>query len=104
MTLPEFKQTLEAAAPGLIYELVAPNGLSEYAVWHSYGPASLIGDDRVQLEVPRVQIDVIWQTDDQLLITVKEALFDMAIPYVVVDYGLDDAWQAMRCILQLEVL
>lgn len=104
MTLPEFKQTLEAAAPGLIYELAAPNGLSEYAVWHSYGPASLIGDDRVQLELPRVQIDVIWQTDAQLLATVKDVLFDMAIPYVVVDHGYDDAWQSMRCILQLEVV
>lgn len=104
MSLDVFKSTLEAAAPGLVYENAAPKGMLEYAVWHRYGSSRLLGDDRVQLEAERVQIDVLWQSDSQLLQTVKDVLTDLALPWVEVDYGYDDQWQSMRCILQLEVL
>lgn len=104
MKIDEFKQTLESAAPGLIYELAAPKGLREYAVWHEYVPRILVGSDVVQLEVPRVQIDVIWQSDKLLLQTVKACLGDMGLAYEVIEQGYDDEWESMRCILQLEVL
>lgn len=104
MQISEFEANIQAAAPGKVFPLVAPNGLSEYVVWHEYAPRTLTGDDSVELEAPRVQIDVVWQKDRQLLTDIKAALSAMSLPYVVVDYGYDDQWQGMRCILQLEVL
>ena len=104
MQISKFKETLEAAAPGLIHETAAPKGLLEYAIWHEYAPRTLVGDDIVQLEAPRVQIDVIWQSNKLLLKTVKDCLGDMGLAYEVVEHGYDDEWQSMRCILQLEVL
>ncbi|MBQ9685053.1 MAG: hypothetical protein IJV41_00705 [Oscillospiraceae bacterium] len=105
MTVSTLDTALRAAAPGKIFELAAPEGATEYAVWHEYAPRTLTGDDAVQLEAPRVQIDVIWQRrGSTLLRTVKDTLTALELPYEVISHGYDDAWSAMRCILQLEVV
>ena len=103
MTVPELNTTLNAALPGKVFELAAPQGVKEYAVWHQYGAQLLAGDDTVQLESPRIQIDVIWQNDKSLLHTVKAVLSACGQAYEIISYGYDDEWASMRCILQLEV-
>ena len=104
MSIEEFGRLLDLAIPGKVFELAAPKGMTEYAVWHEYAPRTLGGDNAVQLEVSRVQIDVIWQKDKSLLKSIKQALSDNGLFYEIVEHGYDDEWQAMRCILQLEVL
>lgn len=104
MTMSELNSALETALPGRVFELAAPEGLREYAAWHEYGALLLVGDDVVQLEVPRIQIDVIWQTDNSLLRAVKAVLSACGQAYEIVSYGYDDEWASMRCILQLEVV
>lgn len=103
MTVPELDTALRQALPGKIFELAAPAGVKEYAVWHLYGAQLLIGDDVVQDETPRIQIDVIWQKDKSLLPAVKAALSAAGQAYDLIEYGYDDEWASMRCILQLEV-
>ena len=72
-------------------------------MWHEYGAQTLNGDDAVQLESPKVQIDIIWQSDNSLLPAVKSALSRTGQSYEVIQHGYDDEWASMRCILQLEV-
>ena len=104
MSIEAFKELIELVFPGKVFELAAPKGMREYAVWHEYAPRTLGGDNAVQLEVSRVQIDVIWQQDKTLLKSIKKTLSDNGLFYEVVEHGFDDEWQSMRCILQLEVL
>ena len=105
MTLLEFEASLKAACPGLVYELAAPEHLTRYVVWHSYGRNSTYGDNRNQLDLPKVQIDIIVdQMDDTLVDDVSAALWTMDLPYEVVSEGYDDDYAAYRTILQLVVV
>ena len=104
MTLSEFDANLKAACPGLVFELAAPVGLERYAVWHRYGRSSTYGDNRNQLDVPRVQIDIITNNlDDTIVDDIAAALWMMDLPYSVVSEGYDDDYAAYRVILQLVV-
>lgn len=103
MTVSELNTALKAALPGKVFELAAPQGTEEYAVWHQYGAQLLIGDDTVQMAAPKVQIDVIWQADKSLLSVVCDVLTQCGQAYELISYGYDDEWASMRCILQLEV-
>lgn len=105
MTLQKFDANLKAACPGLVFETAAPVDALRYAVWHRYGRNSTYGDNRNQLDLPKVQIDIITdQTDDTLVDDIAAALWMMDLPYEVVSEGYDDEYMAYRTILQLVVV
>lgn len=103
MTTKEFEQMLKLVTPE-VYHLQAPTGINECVVWHGYGHKNLVGDDGVRLELLKVQLDVLWQDEDSgFLESIKETLSTFDLAYSEVEYGYDDDWAAMRCILQLEL-
>lgn len=103
MTTKEFEQALRLVTDK-VFRMQAPNNEPEYVVWHGYGHNSLVGDDGVRVELLKVQLDVIWQDNDSdFLGRIKGVLSDFALPYFEAEYGYDDEWMAMRCILQLEL-
>lgn len=105
MTLQTFDANLKAACPGRVFELAAPAEMTRYAVWHRYGRNSTYGDNRNQLDIPKVQIDIISDTLDDLLVDdISAALWMMDLPYEVVSEGYDDDYAAYRTILQLVVV
>lgn len=105
MTLQEFDAGLKTAASGIVFELAAPVGLERYAVWHRYNRSSIHGDNRNQLDVPKVQIDIITNNLDNTLVDdITAALWLMDLPYEVVSEGYDDDYAAYRVILQLVVV
>ena len=104
MTLQQFEANLKAACPGT-YELAAPQGVERYVVWHSYGASSTFGDDRNVLDLPRVQIDIISRTRDDILADdICAALWMMDLTYTVQSEGYDPDYNAYRTILQLVVV
>ena len=104
MTLNEFHAQLKQACPDT-YELAAPKGKQRYVVWHRYGRSSTYGDDRNQIDAPKVQIDVISDNYADLLVDdVCAALWLMGQSYSVVSEGYDDEYAAYRTILQLVVI
>lgn len=103
MTLQELDTALKAVCPNT-YELAAPAGATRAIVWHCYGASHLIGGDCTVVDVPKVQIDILYQQlDDSLADDVKEALRELHLPYEVQDDSYDDEYAIRRCILQLEV-
>lgn len=103
MTLQELDTALKAVCPNT-YELAAPAGATRAVVWHCYGASHLIGGDCTVVDVPKVQIDILYQQlDDSLADDVKEALRELHLPYEVQDDSYDDEYAIRRCILQLEV-
>lgn len=105
MTLQEFDSKLKDSCPGLVFELAAPKDADRYAVWHRYGRSSTYGDDRNQLDVPKVQIDIISNDKDDILVDdVLAALWIMDLPYSIESEGYDDDYAAYRTILQLVVI
>lgn len=104
MTLNEFHAGLKKAFPDT-YELAAPKGKQRYVVWHRYGRSSTYGDDRNQIDAPKVQIDIFSNTyADPLVDDVCAALWLMGQSYSVVSEGYDDEYSAYRTILQLVVV
>ena len=105
MTLQQFEEGLKAAAPGLVYELAGPKGSHRYVCWHRYGADSVVGDNRNQIDAPRVQIDIHTQSvSDTLVDDVCAALWMMELPYFIVSEGYDDDYADLRTILQLVVV
>ena len=103
MTTNEFEQVLRRVTDK-VFHLQAPASEPEYIVWHGYGHNSLIGDDGVRVELLKVQLDIIWQNAESgFLERIKGVLSEFEIPYFEVEYGYDDEWAAMRCILQTEL-
>lgn len=103
MTTKEFEQALRLATDK-VFHLQAPAEEREYVVWHAYGHNGLIGDDGVRVELLKIQLDVIWQKEpSELLDKIKSVLSQFELPYFEAEYGYDDAWASMRCILQLEL-
>ena len=104
MTLKKFDANLKAAFPD-VYETAAPKGKQRYVVWHRYGRSSMFGDDRNQLDAPKVQLDIITNIhDDTLVDDICAALWLMGIPYSVQSEGYDDEYNAYRTILQMVVV
>lgn len=104
MTLQQFDSALKAAIPET-YETAAPKNATRYVCWHRYGRDSLYGDDRNQLDAPRVQIDIITNQDqDTLVDDVCAVLWLLDLPYTVESEGYDDEYCAFRTILQLVVI
>lgn len=104
MTLKEFDANLKKSFPD-VYETAAPKGKPRYVVWHRYGRSSTFGDDRNQLDLPKVQIDIVTNIHDDLLVDdICAALWLMDIPYSVESEGYDDEYNAYRTILQMVVV
>lgn len=105
MTLQQFEAQLKAACPGLVFHLAGPKNCHRCVVWHSYGRTSTYGDDRNQVDAPRVQIDIHTQSvSDTLVDDVCAALWTMDLTYAVVSEGYDDEFADLRTILQLVVV
>ena len=104
MTLQQFDANLKQAFPDT-FELAAPPGKLRFVVWHRYGRSSTIGDDRNQLDAPKVQIDIVTQDPDDFMVDdILAALWLMDLTYVIVSEGYDDEYNAYRMILQLVVV
>lgn len=104
MTLQQFESGLKQACPE-VYETAAPKNTTRYVVWHRYGRSSLFGDNRNQLDAPKVQLDIITANpNDFLADDITAALWLMDLPYSVESEGYDDEYNAYRTILQLVVV
>lgn len=105
MTLNEFHAGLKKACPAT-YELAAPKDHPRrYVVWHRYGRSSTYGDNRNQIDAPKVQIDIFSNNYADLLVDdICAALWLMEQSYSVVSEGYDDEYAAYRTILQLVVI
>lgn len=104
MTLQEFEASLKEAVPET-YNLQAPAGAVRYVTWHTYSASSVRGDDRNQLDAPKVQLDIVYQsTQDTIVDDVLAALWLMDLPYEITSEGYDPDYAAMRAILQLVVI
>ena len=104
MTLKEFDVNLKAAFADT-YETAAPKGKQRYVVWQRYGRSSAFGDDRNQIDMPKVQIDIVTNIpDDAMVDDVLAALWLMDIPYSIQSEGYEDELAAYRTILQLVVV
>ena len=104
MTLQTFEAELKEAFPD-VYETAAPKGKQRFVVWHRYGRSSLFGDNRNQVDAPKVQLDIVTNIPDDLLVDdICAALWRMDLPYSVESEGYDDEYAAYRTILQLVVV
>lgn len=104
MTLKEFEAKLKEAFED-VYETAAPKGKQRYVVWQRYGRSSAFGDDRNQIDMPKVQIDIVTNIpDDSMVDDVLAALWLMDIPYSIQSEGYEDELAAYRTILQLVVV
>lgn len=104
MTLKEFDANLKDAFSD-VYETAAPKGKQRYVAWHRYGRSSVFGDDRNQVDAPKVQLDIITNIhDDTLVDDICAALWLMDLTYIIVSEGYDDEYNAYRTILQLVVI
>lgn len=104
MTLQAFEAKLKEVCPET-FAMPAPKGKHRFVAWHRYGRSSIFGDDRNQVDAPKVQLDIatnIW--NDTLADDIMAALWTMDLPYEVVSEGYDDEYAAMRTILQLVVV
>lgn len=100
MTLQTLIDALSAVCADT-YPIAAPAGLTRCVVATEYGAVTLPADDAVQLDVPRVQIDVFWQSAaDTLEADVKAALSSLPITWETIERGYDDQYALMRLILQ----
>lgn len=103
MTTSQLEEHLKTVSPA-VYGTLAPEGATEYVLWHRYGSHNLVANDTVILSLSKLQLDIIWQADAELCDRVKELLSDLSLPWEEIDYGYDDEWASMRCILQLELV
>ena len=100
----EFEAGLKGAFSD-VYETAAPQGKQRFVVWHRYGRSSLFGDNRNQVDAPKVQLDIITNIPDDLMVDdICAALWAMDIPYSVESEGYDDEYAAYRTILQMVVV
>lgn len=104
MRLKRFEQHLRTLT-SKVYKDKAPAGETEYILWHRYGSSVVIGDDAVCLAADKLQLDVIWQSEDSSLAEdLKALLVDLRLPWDEISYGWDDDWLGYRCILQTELV
>lgn len=104
MTYSELLTALEAVCD-TVREWEAPERAQRFIVVSPYGADAVTADDTVRIEITLVQLDVCWQqSGDALLADVKAALTAHDTPYSVENVGYDPDYNAMRAILELEVL
>ncbi len=104
MTLKDFEANLKAAFPD-VYETAAPKSKQRFVVWATYGRSSVFGDDRNQVDAPKVQLDIVTNIPyDTMPDDIAAALWMMDLPYTVISEGYDDEYAAFRTVLQLVVV
>ena len=103
MTLQELENALKAVCPAT-YELAAPKGALRYIVWHRYSWRFIEGDDSKQLRIPKIQLDIISQTNgDPIFDDVLDMLDELQQNYDIIEYRYDREYAAIRMIVQLVV-
>lgn len=103
MTLQQFEAGLKTACSE-VYETAAPQNATRFVVWHRYGRNHIFGDDRNQVDIPKVQLDIVTNNPNDFLVDdICGALWMMELTYSVESEGYDDEYAAYRTILQLEV-
>lgn len=104
MTYASLRASLKKLCPAT-YRRAAPRGLTRYIVTSRYGASLLRGDDAALRRLPRIQIDVYWQQeDDPLPDLVCELLDALGIAYELVDDVYEDDLALFRRLLQTEVI
>lgn len=104
MTLQQFEKKLKEAFSD-VYETAAPQKKQRYVTWNRYGRSSVFGDDRNQIDAPKVQLDIVTNVHDDLIVDdICAALWAMGIPYSVQSEGYEDELAAYRTILQIVVI
>ena len=87
------------------YRWAAPAGKTRYIVCRKYGYSLLRGDDTALGRLPRVQLDVYWQAeDDELLDDVLDLLDAKSVGYDLQDTVWDDDLALFRGIITLELM
>lgn len=88
-----------------VYEREAPSGERRYIVWHQYDVQTVHADDQNILHIPRVQLDVYWQSRmDPILDDLFAVLDYWRLPFDVQDLTWDDERMLQRAILQLTLV
>lgn len=105
MTLEKLIALLQTVCPET-YELAAPQGVKRCIVAHTYPGASLYGNDQNLFDIEKVQLDILTQDKaDTLLLDVCELLHAWCITYTLeAIHEYDDDWNALRSIVQLELI
>lgn len=103
MTLTDFSDALKAAVPAS-YQNAAPAGVRPCVVWSAYGSRTLDGNDRTQLAIPRVQMDILSNTyPDPIIDRVTDLLWELELTYSDQGSSYDPDYGCFRTILQTEV-
>ena len=104
MTYANLRTLLETLTPE-VYRWAAPAGKTRYIVCRRYGYSLLRGDDSAVARLPRIQLDVFWQTEeDELFDDLLDLLDVNALGYDLQDVVWDDELALFRGIVQLELM
>lgn len=104
MTYANLRTLLETLTPE-VYRWAAPAGKTRYIVCRRYGYSLLRGDDSTVARLPRIQLDVFWQTEeDDLLDNVLDLLDANGVGYDLQDVIWDDDLALFRGVIQLELM
>lgn len=104
MTLTDFTAALKKAVPNTFPD-AAPAGVRPCVVYSVYGLHPISGDDRNQMGIPKVQLDVLALSSlDPLLDAVTDVLWELGLTYSVQDMSYDPDYGCFRTILQTEVV
>lgn len=104
MTYANLKTSLETLTTE-VYRWAAPAGKTRYIVLRKYGYSLLRGDDGAVARLPRIQLDVYWQSDeDELFDDVLDLLDESSLGYDLQDVVWDDELALFRGIVQLELM
>lgn len=104
MTLTEFSDALKRAVPDS-YQAAAPKGVRPCVVWSAYGSRTQDGDDRTQVAIPKVQLDILALTyPDPILDKVTDLLWELELTYSDQGSSYDPEYGCFRTILQTEAV
>lgn len=104
MTYANLRTLLKTLTPE-VYRWAAPHGKTRYIVCSRYGFAQIQGDDGAVARLPRIQLDVYWQSDeDELFDDVLDLLDESSLGYDLQDVVWDDELALFRGIVQLELM
>ena len=98
-------ESLKALCP--TYEGGAPKDYDAVAIVNQYGLHRIRGDGRDQLRLRKVQIDLFKRSadaNDVFFLSILDTLDDLGIAFAVQDMSYDESFNAMRCIIECEVL
>ena len=104
MTFANLRTELKTLTPE-VYRWAAPSGKTRYIVCRKYGYSLLRGDDSAVGRIPRIQLDVFWQDEeDELFDDVLDLLDANALGYDLGDVIFDDDLALYRGIITLELM